>query len=149
MRLQVIEAGCWLWTGATDRRGYGSVSWFANGRWQRRKAHRLAYELYRGDVPDRAGTGLVVRHLCNTPACCNPDHLGLGTQADNAADAKAAGTQVVGEHHVLAKLTDERVRMARRAAARGESITALAQVMNVSPSTLHKAVRRQTWKHVP
>jgi len=73
-------SGCWNWAGSLSR-GYGQLS-------SRRghapyKAHRLSYELFVGAI----GDGLVVRHDCDNPRCCNPMHLRLGTQKDNARDA--------------------------------------------------------------
>lgn len=63
---------CWLWTGHTVGKGYGRFR--LDGRMQ--LAHRVAYELDIGPIPD----GMVVRHLCDVPACVNPAHLELGTQ---------------------------------------------------------------------
>lgn len=60
------NSGCWLWTGGGSR-GYGYF--WLRGRW--RSTHRIAFEHYRGPVPE----GLQLDHLCKTPACCNPDHL--------------------------------------------------------------------------
>ncbi|MGH7024521.1 MAG: HNH endonuclease signature motif containing protein [Caulobacteraceae bacterium] len=52
-----------------------------------RYAHRLAWELANGPIPD----GLLILHKCDNPVCCNPDHLFLGTAADNHADCAAKG----------------------------------------------------------
>lgn len=79
---RVDESGCWLWR-ATGGRRYGSL--FVDGR--REQAHRVSWLLHRGKIPD----GLHVLHKCDTPLCVNPDHLFLGTHADNMADMKAKG----------------------------------------------------------
>lgn len=50
-------------------------------------AHRVAYEHKNGPIPK----GMVLMHLCDNPACCNPDHLTLGTQKDNIHDAVLKG----------------------------------------------------------
>lgn len=80
---------CWLWTGATFRNGYGlvAVGRDAKGRGVPGYTHRVAFILAKGPIPD----GLVVRHACDNPPCCNPAHLLLGTQADNIHDAQRQG----------------------------------------------------------
>lgn len=78
------NGGCWLWTGGQCGPGYGVV----NRRGVKNTtAHRHAYTLFRGSVPD----GLVVCHRCDVPACVNPDHLWLGTDKQNSDDKWAKG----------------------------------------------------------
>lgn len=66
---------CWLWKGAINEHGYGHMR--SEGRFVR--PHRVAYELLVGPVPE----GLVLDHLCRTPACVNPAHLEPVTQSEN------------------------------------------------------------------
>ncbi len=83
---------CWLWQRGA-RNGYGR---FAVTRDDIRTAHRVAWELTNGTIPE----GLNVCHNCpdgDNPACCNPSHLWLGTQLDNMRDAKAKGRLMSGE----------------------------------------------------
>jgi hypothetical protein len=87
-RIQVT-ADCHEWQGSRLPRGYGQ---FHAGRWPNGKqdvryAHRVVWELHRGPIPK----GLVVRHRCDNPSCCNVAHLALGTQADNIEDARQQG----------------------------------------------------------
>lgn len=79
-------SGCWLWLNHTNETGHGSFR--MDGK--RPSAHRASYELNVGPVPD----GLCVRHRCDTPSCVNPDHLELGTWADNNADRSRRGRHV-------------------------------------------------------
>ena len=72
------NTGCWLWTGSLARK-YGRLRTGKNGEgW----AHRISFEIHKGEIPK----GLFVLHKCDTPACVNPDHLWLGTIADNNKD---------------------------------------------------------------
>lgn len=67
--------GCWDWTGHVKPNGYGQVK--VGGRPQ--YAHRVAYTLTRGPIPD----GLVIDHLCRRRHCVNPDHLDVVTTRTN------------------------------------------------------------------
>jgi hypothetical protein len=78
------NAGCWLWAGAVCPKGYGRVQW--GGR-RAELVHRRSYEHFSGQHPGE----LFVCHRCDVPACCNPDHLFLGTSQDNAADMVRKG----------------------------------------------------------
>ena len=68
--------GCWLWTGARDKLGYG---WIRRTRGGNAPAYRVAWELEVGPIPE----GLVIDHLCRNPSCVNPAHLEPVTQREN------------------------------------------------------------------
>jgi hypothetical protein len=76
-------SGCWIWTGNDNGFGYGL---FRIGK-RRIMAHRVAWELYCGPIPD----GLQANHKCDVPSCVNPNHLYLGTQAENLEDCRQRG----------------------------------------------------------
>lgn len=73
---------CWLWTAATIR-GYGQIAIDRRPHY----AHRVSWELVNGPIPD----GLECLHRCDVPLCVRPDHLFLGSQQDNLADARQKG----------------------------------------------------------
>lgn len=73
---------CWIWMMSLMRTGYGQIGWQDQGQRSHQLAHRIAYVVWHGPIPE----GLVVDHLCHRRACCNPHHLRLTTNAENAAD---------------------------------------------------------------
>ena len=73
------NSGCWLWTGCTDKDGYGRTSVRENGKQSMWFTHRLVYELHVGKIED----GLVCDHLCKVRSCCNPDHIQPVTASEN------------------------------------------------------------------
>ncbi len=90
---------------------------------------------------------MCVLHRCDRPACCNPDHLFLGTKADNNADMIAKGRDrqrpLLGESNPQAKLTREQV---IEILASGESAAALARRFGVSASTAKDVRAGKTWR---
>ena len=135
------RTGCLLWRGGLVD-GYGTV-FYRGVRW---RAHRLAYTLRVGPIPD----GAMVLHarVCNgRRACIEPSHLRPGDARQNAADMVAAGRSARGQRCHSAKLTARRVRAIRRWATR-TTRAALARRYGLSPSTVSAVVLEQTWRWV-
>ncbi len=135
--------GCWHWAAGLTPKGYGN---FNSGKGRSSRAHRVAWELANGPVP----TGLLVCHRCDNPSCVRPDHLFLGTDADNMSDkaAKGRGTAPptwTGADHPRARLTEECVRQLRILAELGIPSTWMAERYGVSRHTAARAAAGRTY----
>jgi hypothetical protein len=145
--LRVVEfpnGGCWIWVGAYQTTGYGR---WTTQRAKHRYAHRVAYEMYRGPIPD----GLCVLHNCpggDNPACVNPEHMFLGTRAENQADMAHKGRSIRGEKRPNAKLTAADVMEVRAGLANGTPSRELAARFGVTRGTINDVGRRYSWKHL-
>lgn len=132
---------CWEWLGSKRCSG-GRYGGFYDGA-RVVAAHRYSWTIHRGPIPD----GMVVCHRCDNTQCVNPAHLFVGTQRDNVLDMIAKNRKVilVGEATRVAKLTSDDVR-AIRSDHRPAAI--VAGDYGVHPSTVYRARKGSTWKHV-
>ena len=141
-RTKVGGGGCWEWQGERLACGYGRL------RVGRKKvlAHRFAYELLRGPIP----TGLFVCHHCDNRPCVNPDHLFLGTAADNARDMTAKGRHAPmgGFNHPNAKLTAEEILEVVRLRKAGVRRQAVAERYGISLQTVSLITCGKRWQCV-
>lgn len=87
------SSGCWIWTAATARSGYGSVRFPGNGPMC--PAHRVVYELLVDEIPD----GLTLDHLCRNPSCVNPDHLEPVSHRENVLRGESPPAQLAKRTH--------------------------------------------------
>lgn len=159
------DDACWIWTASRNPKGYG---YFRN-RKRTVLAHRMAWELTYGPIPD----GLLCLHHCDNPSCVHPDHLFLGTAADNTLDMMRKGRhgpevfpayKIMGENHWsykypesvprgeavgTSKLTEGQVLEIRAAYAAGNvSKAALARQYGVSHHTIRFILSRKSWRHI-
>lgn len=136
--------GCWIWTASATGTGfkYGQVMWRARYATPQ-KAHRVAWILTNGDIPDN----LKVLHKCDVPLCVNPNHLFLGTQAENLIDARMKGRLRPTGPRTATLTYEDRVAIYLAPAARGV-VMALAREYGVTKSCI-SLIRRGRFAGVP
>ncbi len=132
---------CWLWMARISPFGYGQFGF--NGTMK--QAHRVSFEIYKSKIPK----GLCVLHVCDNRRCVNPDHLWLGTQADNVQDMilKNRGLKAIGDRNGSAKLSWDKVNEIRKLRKdSGILYKDLASKFNVHISTIKRIILNKYWK---
>lgn len=156
------DGECWLWTGCLMHKDYGQYR-SPDGRTI--LAHRMAWILTYGEIPDE----LCVLHVCDEPRCVRPDHLWLGTKADNNRDMAAKGRHASrkgtaylprgdqhhsrrnpecvlrADRHPMARLNWDVVGEIRRAAAEGATGSEVARRFGISGPHARKIIRGDSW----
>ncbi len=150
----VLGTRCWVWTGAC-RKGYGRIS--AGGQYGKLlDAHRFSLEHH---LMWELQPGQWALHHCDNRACVNPEHLFIGTNADNVRDMISKGRRWTGVRpsgiaNPVAKLTpamiaDARTRWTNRGGTRwtctSPSLRTLAAEYGVTAGALHSALTGKTW----
>ena len=128
---------CHVWRGARSEPQGGYGIFCGEG------AHRFAWRLKNGEIPD----GAVIRHNCDNPPCCNPAHLMIGDHADNRSDCVTRKRQARGQVHGKSKLTHRQVRFIRTH-HKGWTHQEIAEKYGVSRATITKILLGQTYAGV-
>ena len=142
---------CWIWIAArgyfNGKKGAGYGRFLIGSRRDGTNrpvyAHRLAWELSNGDIPD----GMFVLHKCDNPSCVRPDHLFLGTHDDNMKDMASKMRSCVGQKHRDVILDEGKVKEIRMRYKRGNG-PKLAEEYGVSIQTLYAALKGRSWGHI-
>jgi HNH endonuclease len=138
--------GCIPWLGGTtkkNREGYGTINLGNNSR-KSDKAHRVAWELVNGPIPEK----LQVLHTCDNPICVNAEHLFLGTHDDNMKDkaSKGRGASMPGDENPSVKLTKEDIIEIRNMhKSKKMSYTELSKKYNISDVQIWRIVSYRSW----
>lgn len=135
------ETGCWNWNRDVGHDGYGR--YYPSRR--TKAAHRGAWEAINGPIP----TGAYICHHCDNRRCVNPEHLFLGTCAENLRDMVAKGRSARGVRNHNAKLTELAVAMIKSCLdAKTMTQRALASRYGVTGPAIGAIARGLTWRHV-
>ncbi len=149
------ENGCWEWKKGKNHSGYGI---FKNLDDRNQKsgnkmrvilAHRASYIIHKGEIPE----GKFVCHSCDNRACCNPDHLWVGTPKQNAVDALKKGRLSVenltfrltkGGKSPSSKL-ENHIPSIRERIEKNERIAEIAESYGVTAQAIYSIKNRKTW----
>lgn len=128
---------CWEWKGAGKGNGYGNV----RVKTKNMTAHKRAYELFCGPVPD----GMDVCHSCDNRWCVNPDHLFPGTRLENMTDCKAKGRTAGGNRK---DLTEKTIQEIRRRAVAGIPTRRISEQLDVHYGTVYNVIKGKSYVSV-
>ncbi|MGI9345527.1 MAG: HNH endonuclease [Gammaproteobacteria bacterium] len=134
------NSGCWLWLGAVNDSGYGSM-------WNDKKAigaHRLMWIALHGPIPFT----IFVCHRCDVRSCINPEHLFLGTNQDNIQDMLIKNRSSFGERSGKAILTESEVIEIWDLFKSGKGQVSIAKRYGVSPGAIANITAGRNWKHL-
>jgi len=136
-RIIKSDVGCWLWQRGKNNAGYGWAT--INDR--QFLAHRVSWELFKGEIEDSQ----CVLHKCDVPSCVNPEHLFLGTRADNNKDAANKGRT----HHPINNKFHSKLNMEKanqiRSLAKSYTHQKLSEMFGVSRPTITMILNRRIW----
>jgi hypothetical protein len=135
--IEIKNNGCWESVNHKAKDGWGYT------QYKKTKAHRYFYEKFKGKIPK----GMLVCHTCDNPACCNPEHLFLGTDKDNTQDMIKKGRQAshIGNNNPKSKLKESDIVKIFNDNRRQITI---AKEYNVSDCTIRDIKKFRSWTHI-
>jgi Autographiviridae endonuclease len=146
----IASDSCWNWVGCVQDNGYGRF----NGNAGTEGAHRFSYRAFIGNIP----SGLDVCHACDNRRCVRPDHLFVGTRADNMQDCKSKDRMSSGEKHGLtikgsiksnaAKLSPDQVAIIDLRLSSGHKRSQIAIDFGVKLSAVRSIATGESWSHI-
>lgn len=147
-KLNEKNGGCWIWTSAEDKNGYGKFCYYDkdNQTYHDVRAHRYSWELRNGPI---SSSIILVCHKCDNPRCVNPDHLFLGDAEENMHDRDQKGRSSHGDKHYRAILKSNDIPVIRDMIKNQIPLITITKTYGVSKSTITSIKYRQSWTSVP
>jgi len=136
-----------VWSGAKERRGYGSLSrakTTKDGKLLPERAHRFSWIIHNGEIP----SGKWILHKCDNPSCVNPEHLFIGDRQNNIKDMMNKNRQYrpIGSKNSQATIERESAIKIRTLYVAGEyPYPRLMRMFGLSKSQISRIVRGQSW----
>jgi hypothetical protein len=148
-----VANDCWTWNGTFLKTGYGQfarsmASIRQDGGPRTVKASRIAFCLANQIAIDGIPADKVVMHLCDNPACVNPKHLHLGTQAENVADQMSKGRRLRGEQIHQHRLRAKDIPSIRARIRAKEPYSSIAKSLGVHTATIGYIATGRNWAHI-
>lgn len=139
LKTEKIHRGCWIWKGTKTNKGYGKTT-------KSKLVHRLSWEAFKGKIP----LLMNVLHHCDEPACCNPEHLFLGSQKENVQDMCQKGRKVscVGSKNGMSKLSEFDVIEIRKLSSIGITNRSISEKYGLCESEISQILYGKKWGHV-
>ena len=139
---KVRKTGCIHWLGARSACGdYGILRITIDDKSTCYKAHRLAYQLFKDEIPPN----MLVLHSCGNSRCINHNHLYLGTQKENSQDTARHCRDNKGERHGMSVLTAEKVKLIK--ALKWDDLS-ISKMFKVSRKAIYDIKHNRTWSHI-
>ena len=135
------DSECWNWQGCKLPKGYGQFSY----KLKTEQSHRVSWMIHFGDIPD----GMHVLHHCDNPGCVRPDHLFIGTNADNKQDMMNKNRQAKGSrlpHTILSENDITEIRELYKTNKYTQK--QLGEMFSVDQSNICRIINRSYWKHI-
>lgn len=144
-----VGSGCWVWTGFVDSKGYGRQNVTISPKKKvSQGAHRVSWALNVGPIPD----GMHILHECDNPICVRPDHLKLGTHAENMRDmalrGRARSGSLGGSDCAARKFSLDQIKRVREMAARipRAPYSEIGREVGMTGSNARMIALRRTWR---